>query len=463
MRIEGSTSRPSAPAKGNPMTSASATLIEPERRTPIRHQTDVLVVGGGAAGVAAAVAAARGGAEVLLLERYGYLGGLATGGLIILFLTLDDGRGRQVIAGLCQDATERLAARDAAFFPPRAQWGSEQPEAIERARRWGLIWGRPPHRVRYSVAYDPAMLKSVFDDMLRDAGARLLLHVWACDPLIEGSRIVGVACHGKAGRFAVRARVVIDATGDGDVFAAAGCAHERERVLPWLWFTVGGVDVDRAIAAGAGCFQTIGPGKVLLPWGAIEKTGRIDATLPEDLTRAETACRRLVLAEFERLRHEVPGFADAHLCQMADQLGITESRRLVGRRVLRREQRDVASDEAIAITGHWTKYDATYHIPYGALLPCELQNLLVAGRCISVDHGVHQATKEIPACMATGEAAGTAAALAVRHGIDPPDLDVEEIRRALADGGAIVALDSERDPRGERGPASARREPGGRG
>lgn len=424
-------------------------VLERERQTPVRHQTDVLVVGGGAAGVAAAVAAARGGAEVLLLERYGYLGGLATGGLIILFLTLDDGAGRQVIAGLCQDATERLTARNAAFFPPRTEWGSEQQEAVERARRWGLIWGRPPHRVRYSVAYDPAMLKGVFDDMLRDAGAGLLLHVWACDPLVEGSRIVGVACHGKAGRFAVRARVVIDATGDGDVFAAAGCAHESERVLPWLWFTVGGVDVDRAVAAGAGCFQTIGPGKVLLPWGAIEKTGRIDATLPEDLTRAEVACRRLVLAEFERLRREVPGFADAHLCQMADQLGITESRRLVGRRVLRREQRNVPSDDAIAITGHWTKYDAVYHIPYGALLPRELPNLLVAGRCISVDHGVHQATKEIPACMATGEAAGTAAALAIRHGVDPPALRVDEIRRALAGGGAIVALDPESRPASE--------------
>src|SRR5690606_19425906 len=114
-------------------------------------------------------------------------------------------------------------------------------------------------------------------------------------------------------------------------------------------------------------------------------------------------CRRLVLAEFERLRREVPGFSDAHLCQVADQLGITESRRLVGRHVLRREHMDVASDDAIAVTGHWTKYGVVYEIPYGSLLPRELRNLLVAGRCLSVDARVHQATKEIPACMATGE------------------------------------------------------------
>jgi NADPH-dependent 2,4-dienoyl-CoA reductase/sulfur reductase-like enzyme len=133
-------------------------IFEPARETPVRHEAEVLVVGGGTAGVAAAVAAARGGADVLLVERYGYLGGLATGGLIILLLTLDDGRGRQVVAGLCQEATDRLAARDAAFFPPPEEWGSDDAGSIERARRWGLVWGRPPHRVRYSVAYDGALL-----------------------------------------------------------------------------------------------------------------------------------------------------------------------------------------------------------------------------------------------------------------------------------------------------------------
>jgi hypothetical protein len=284
------------------------------------------------------------------------------------------------------------------------------------------------------------MLKGVLDQILHDAGARLLLHAWACEPVLDGDRISAVTFQSKAGRFAVRARIVIDATGDGDLFAAAGCAEEKTAVLPWMWFTVGGVDVDRAVAAGAGCFQTIGQGKVLFPWGSIEKVGRIDATCPEDLSRAEVECRRRVLAEFERLRREAPGFADAHLCQVADQLGITESRRLVGRSVLSHQQMNVVLDDAVAVTGHWTKYDALYHIPYGALLPRELENLLVAGRCISVDHRVHQATKEIPACMATGEAAGTAAALAIRTGVDPSQLDVSQLRSELVERGAIVSL-----------------------
>lgn len=404
----------------------------------MRHQADVLVVGGGSAGVAAAVAAARAGADVLLVERHGYLGGLATGGLIILLLTLDDGRGRQIVAGLCEEVTRRLVARGAAYHPPRAEWGSDDPQRIERDRRWGLVWGRAPHRVRYSVAYDPAFLKGVLDDLVRESGARLLLHAWGAEPLMADGRIEAVAFQSKAGRFAVRARIVIDATGDLDIAAAAGCANEVERVLPWMWFTVGGVDLERAGADAPG-FRTIGPGKVLMPWGSIEKIGRIDATSPEDLTHAELECRRRVLAEFERLRAEVAGFENAHLCEVAPQLGITESRRLVGRRRLRRDEMDAVQEDAVAATGHWTKYGATYDIPYGALLPHEVSNLLAAGRCISVDHQVHHATKEIPACMATGEAAGVAAALCLERGVMPDRLAVNELRARLQAVGAIVS------------------------
>jgi len=415
-------------------------LHEPARRTPVRHEADVLVVGGGSAGVAAAVAAAREGADVLLVERHGYLGGLASGGLIILLLTLDDGRGRQAIAGLCQETTERLVARGAAFHPPRQEWGRDDPALVARDQRWGLVWGRAPHRVRYSVAYDPAAFKVVCDELVAESGARMLFHAWACEPVIADGRITAVTFQSKAGRFAVRARVVIDASGDGDVFAAAGCAHESERVLPWMWFTVGGVDFERAREAGVACFETIGPGKVLFPWGSIEKIGRIDPTSPEELSHAEVECRRRVQAEFERLRREAPGFEAAHLCHVADQLGITESRRLVGRRVLARDDMDAVLDDAIAVTGHWTRYGATYPIPYDCLLPRAPSNLLVAGRCISVDHRTHHATKEIPACMATGQATGTAAALALAAGVEPPELDVARLRRRLAEAGAIVTL-----------------------
>jgi hypothetical protein len=142
------------------------------------------------------------------------------------------------------------------------------------------------------------------------------------------------------------------------------------------------------------------------------------------------------MEEVERLRRQVPGFERAYLTDVALTLGITESRRLVGRYVLRRDDLDRPFEDVVAVTGHWTKYDCVYQIPYRSLLPQRTRNLLAAGRCISVDHRVHHATKEIPACFATGEAAGIAAALALRRGVEPPALDVGDLQRALLRAGA---------------------------
>jgi hypothetical protein len=419
---------------------ASAAVAEPARETSLRHETDVLVVGGGSAGVAAAVAAARAGARVMLVERTGSLGGLASSGLILLLLTLDDGRGRPVVGGICQEIVERLAARGAAYFPAPSEWGRGERELIAREQRHGLVWGRPPHVVRYSVAYDCEEMKFALAELAREAGVELLLHALGCEPWREDGRVAGVLFESKAGRFAIRAHAVVDATGDGDLFARLGCAHELERVLPWQWFVLGGVDdADAAALRGRG-FRTVGEGRVLMPWGATEKISRaIDATSPEDLTYAELECRRRVMAELDRLRKEDPAFARAHVCRIADALGITESRRLLGRRVLAREEEGRIFADGVALTGHWTKYGALYSIPYDCLLAREAPNLLVAGRCISVDHRVHHATKEIPACFATGEAAGAAAALAFHARVEPARLDVDALRAHLRKAGAILA------------------------
>ena len=159
-----------------------ASVAETRRDTPVRHETDVLVVGGGSAGVAAAVAAARAGARVMLVERTGSLGGLASGGLILLLLTLDDGRGRQVVGGICQEIVDRLAARGAAYFPGPSEWGRADEQLVAREQRFGLVWGHGPHVVRYSVAYDCEEMKFALAELAREAGVELLLHPWGCDP-----------------------------------------------------------------------------------------------------------------------------------------------------------------------------------------------------------------------------------------------------------------------------------------
>ena len=168
---------------------------------------------------------------------------------------------------------------------------------------------------------------------------------------------------------------------------------------------------------------------------------KIDPTDPRDLSFAEVACRKLVMEEFAALRQRHPELRGAHLCEIARLIGITESRRLVGRHVLTREERQKPLAGAIAITGHWTKYGAVYAIPFECLQAREVANLLVTGRCISVDHRTHNATKEIPPCFATGEAAGVASALALERGGRVAELPVESLRERLRARGAVVDYD----------------------
>ena len=404
------------------------TWREPARDLDIVGRPDVLVVGAGSAGIAAAVAAARRGAEVLLVERYGFVGGLATFGLINLLLTLDDGCGNQVVAGLCQEVVDRLAARGDSRAPAPNEWGSTDPDAVERWRAWGLIWGAPPDVVRYSVAFDPEAFCDVALDLLRASGVRVRLHSWCANTYAPDGRIEAVVIESKRGREVVVPRVVVDATGDGDVAVAAGAAFESVTIPPHLWFRMGGVEESVIESIG---FRTTASGRVLVPWGPLGR--RVDPTDPDDLTAAEFECRDAVRAEVSRIREAHP---QAWLDDVAKVIGITESRRLVGDYVLEKSDADRRFADAIARTGHWTKRDVVYDVPFRSLTTSVVRNLIVSGRCISASRYVHQATKEIPAAMATGEAAGAAGAFAPDG--DVHRIDIAALRRDLAAAGAIV-------------------------
>ncbi|MGO9196531.1 MAG: FAD-dependent oxidoreductase [Acidimicrobiales bacterium] len=423
----------------------TVTYPEPARQIPVIGAPDVLVVGAGSAGIAAAVAAARRGADTWLIEATGYLGGLATVGLINLLLTLDDGAGRQVVAGLCQEVVDLLEGAGQARYPQRGSWGREDPEAVASWRSWGLIWGAAPEAVRYSVAFDPEAFVDACQDLLREAGVRLRLHTWFAAAPVSCGYVDAVIIESKSGREAIRPKVVIDTTGDGDVMVSAGASYEQVSIPPHLWFRVGGVsDEPTAVADGLGMlwFRTTSPGRVLVPYGP--HPVRVDACDPDDLTRAEVACRQGAREHFETLRREVKGYSGAWLDDYARMLGITESRRLQGDYVLGKEDGDVRFGDAIAQTGHWTRRHVVYDIPYRCLTTPVACNLLVAGRCISASRYVHQATKEIPAAMATGEAAGAAAARAVADSLrsgcraDVRAVEVALLRDDLHTAGAIV-------------------------
>jgi hypothetical protein len=288
------------------------------------------------------------------------------------------------------------------------------------------------------VAFEPHEFIFAADQMLKEAGVHVLYQTWACEPVLEGRSIRAVVIQNKAGRQMISPRVVIDASGDGDIFAGAGERFETERVHPWLWFQMANVD-DGVVPARGLFFHTPGGGRVLVPWGGEGRVARkIDATNPTEVSDALVESRAMVFAEADRLRTSVPGFEHASVSLVADQLGVTESRRLRGEYVMTRDDLNRTFDDAVARTGHWTKYDCVYNIPYRSLLPRGVDNLLVTGRCISVDHRVHHASKEIPPCMATGEAAGTAAALAVQGGVSVKALDVSVLQKRLRDQGAII-------------------------
>ncbi|HEX4820693.1 MAG TPA: FAD-dependent oxidoreductase [Acidimicrobiales bacterium] len=405
-------------------------LREPARDVPVIGRPDVLVVGGGAAGIAAAVAAARRGATTWLVEQSSALGGLATVGLINLLLTLDDGNGTQVVAGLCQEFVDRLDAIGEAKFPPPDQWNREDAATVDEWRRWGLVWGAP-ESVRYSVAFDPDAFIDVSIDALMAADVRVRFHTWFAGVAMDGESIAAVLVESKNGREAIVPAVVIDATGDGDVVARAGAPNERHSIPPHLWFRVGGVADD---APPGFWFRTTGRGRALVPWGP--SPNRVDACDADDLSRALLECRASAREAFRGLRGQ-PGFEHAWLDDYAHLLGITESRRLVGDHVLAKEEADVRFPDAIAQTGHWTRRDVVFDIPYRCLTAPGFRNLLAVGRCISTTRYVHQATKEIPAAMATGEAAGAAATVAARGGLDVHAVDVDALRADLTTGGAI--------------------------
>ena len=207
--------------------SSARTIREPAREIKVYHEADVVVVGGGPGGHSAAVAAARNGANVVLVERYGHLGGMASGGLVLLIPHMSDGTKEQQIAGLCQEWLDRLAVRNAVVMPKKEELGSDDKKVISRWFGYSPMFVRQG-RVRLSANVDTEILKCVLNDMLEEAGVKLLLHCWATKVIADNGTVKGVIFESKAGRQAVLGKVIIDATGDGDLLPSAGADFDRK-------------------------------------------------------------------------------------------------------------------------------------------------------------------------------------------------------------------------------------------
>ncbi|MBV8913411.1 MAG: FAD-dependent oxidoreductase [Acetobacteraceae bacterium] len=426
-------------------------VAELAREVPVLQEADVLVVGGGPAGTTAAIAAARLGARVLLTERYNHLGGLSTGGLVIWIDRMTDWDGNVVIQGLGRELLDRLPA-DAKRGPDSLLWGSRDAAHVAF---WKPRFSAHHDTVTWAPMIDPEALKAVSLAAVREADVGLLFHVWASAPVIRDGRLAGVIFESKQGRFAAVAKVVIDTTGDGDVFAGAGAADARD-IEPdsihhcantaWL---CGGVDTARWLAFrrsaeyeafSAAARQALG----LFEWPLAgwrddvavfmgPRWSGYDALDVHDLTTIELRSRDAMAELLAYYRAHAPGFANAWVILSAPQVGVRQSRRLVGRALLSRAdwQAGRVHPDEVGISPSLAPKWATVSVPYRSLLPRETPGLLVAGRHLSCDAASHSFMREIPQCWMTGHAAGAAAALAVDLGLDPADVPIGRLQDAL--------------------------------
>lgn len=433
---------------------------EPARRIPVYRRCEVLVVGGGPSGTAAAAAAARCGADVVLLERYNHLGGLSTGGLVIWIDRMTDWAGELVIRGFAQELMDRLPP-DAIAGPPQADWGSTD---AAKAAHWAPRTAAYHGTVTWSPTIDPERLKLLSQEICLERGVKLVYHGWAAEPIVEAGRVAGVAFESKEGRMAIQAQVVVDATGDGDLFARAGAAFDNDieqadvhhcMNTSWLF---GGVDMQRWIAFRTGepqAFARFMDGgraacglfdRPFVSWRddialfmGPRQTG-YSALDVDDLTAVEVRSHRAMAAHLDYYRAQAPGFEDAYLMLSAPQIGVRHARRLRGvDAVLRsRWSEGLPLADEIGVSPAVSPRFPNISIPYGALVPQTLDGLLACGRHVSCDKNSHGFMREIPQCWITGQAAGTAAALAVRAGVAPRAVDVAALQRSLLDQGVYL-------------------------
>ncbi|BBC71146.1 FAD-dependent oxidoreductase [Altererythrobacter sp. B11] len=446
-----------------PPPNGGGTIREDARDIDIYHQCDVAVIGGGPAGCAAAWAAAKAGADVTLVERYNCLGGLSTGGLVMWIDRMTDWQGNHVIQGYARHFIDRMPP-EAVAGPPREDWGSRD-EA--KAAYWGQRTTAFHGIVQWAPTLDPERMKLNNQEMLLQAGVRIVFHAWAARPLVEDGAAKGVIFESKAGRNALLAKVVVDTTGDGDMFARAGAQFDTDieegdvhHSMNTGW-VLGGVDMDRWIdwkvhnpdqlrqfmergREELGFFQTpyVSWRKDIALFLGPRQSG-LSALDVDDMTEVEIRSHRLMEGHCRFFRDHAPGFEHVFSLQSASQLGVRHTRRLAG--LGRIERKDWGNGTPVAdevgISPSISPKFPIISVPYGAIVPRQLDGLLVGGRHISCDANSHGFMREIPQCWLTGHAAGAAAAVAANRGVQPRAVDVGEIRGVLREQGAHLSDD----------------------
>jgi hypothetical protein len=418
-------------------------IIEPERKVPVVAKVDLLVCGGGVAGIAAAISAAKVGAQVMLLEKYGFLGGLCTGSLVITVPPLDN--------GINIELAFRLKSKGA--YVPCRRSGPE----VAYLEMHGI---------------DPEIAKYEFMKWLQEQGVNLLLHSYITDVLLEGEVIKGVVTHSKAGRQAILARLVVDTTGDADMAALAGAPFRETRKPMTMMFNMVGVNISKVMerfgnwsgikkvvkegiekgeldftlgilpefgSPGVYAEDLPGEGEINVWSGNLLGLSGLD---PWDLTKAEIITREHVYKLANFLKRKVPGFEKSRIELTSTQVGVRATRNIIGTAspTLEEATSKKFADTVVKAFNKPGWQLSELRLPYGCLLPQNIENLLVAGRCISAEEEALGLLRLIPICLLTGQAAGVAAALALKQEATPRTLDISELQKILERQGMHLGL-----------------------
>ncbi|MEK3888910.1 FAD-dependent oxidoreductase [Bacillus sp. FSL K6-3431] len=442
----------------------------------LKHETfDVSVLGGGPAGITAALSAARSGAKTILIEKYGFLGGMSTAAMVYPWMTFHTATGKQVIRGIAQEIVDKLMSLDASPGHLRDTIGF----------------------VHTLTPYNPEVYKMVAFDLLEEAGVKLLMHSMVTEVNMSDQQIASVSVYNKSGKVNIKSKVFVDATGDGDVAYLAGAPWEKgnkdEKVQPMtMKFRMKGVKLDEVKKymqenpdefyekslvseldklpltgvmgfyrqwdeanlpiARDGILFFAGPGddEALIN---VSRVSGLDPTNTEDLTAAEIEGRRQVYMLEKFFRQYIPGFSEATVVSTGTQIGVREARRIIGEYVLNGEDVlngtrfadviarsgypiDIHNPEGKGVTANFIKEGGAYDIPYRSIVPKSVNNLLLAGRCISTTHEAQATTRLTPSCMAIGQAAGAAAAIAAKENCAARDVNISSLQNELIKGNA---------------------------
>jgi hypothetical protein len=412
------------------------THMEPSRQLPVTQDVDVIVVGGGPAGLAAAIAAARNGARTVLIEQFGYLGGTATASLMACingFRNQVEPDSTQTVRGIAEEIVLQLKALGGLGISPYPQ----------------KAYPTEPGRMEYSYAIDTELFKYVTLKLCVEAGVEVLFHTYFCDTITEKGVVKGIIVENKSGRAAMLADMVVDCSGDGDVAYRAGApfwqtvADEAPRLNDALMYRIqfGATRPNKPHACDFGTQAVVwGPGA--------QPINGVDA---DALSQAEINARLRVYEDLAAKQAKDPALAGARIIETPPLLGIRQTRFIEGEYKLTAEDAIEGHrfDDVVAISScaiiHYYGYrryleHEGYDIPYRALIPRQVDHLLVAGRCLSSEQQPYESHRAMIPMIATGEAAGTAAALCATQGIGPRALEIRALQRALVAGGAELRM-----------------------